>query len=146
MPAVLQIPCARCGAANRVPEDRLTDVPVCGRCQARLFGEHPAVLDDGSFEGFVGRSDLPVLVDFWATWCGPCRTMAPHFARAAEEHTGRVLFAKLDTDLASATAQRFEIESIPTLILFRGGSPVARQIGALGAEEITGWLAQKLGS
>jgi len=137
----VHIPCGACGAPNRVPADRLGDVPVCGRCGARLFGDHPVALDDGSFARFVSRSDLPVLVDFWAAWCGPCRTMAPHFQRASQDHAGRVLFAKVDTDAAVATADRFGIRSIPTLILFRGGSEAARRSGVLSSADIAAWLA-----
>jgi len=140
MSEVAHVPCAACGAANRVPVARLGDVPVCGRCGARLFGEHPAALDDAGFERFVGRSDLPVVVDFWAAWCGPCRAMAPHFEQAAREHAGRVLFAKVDTDAARETAARLGIRSIPTVILFRGGREVARHSGALSNAQLAEWL------
>ena len=142
MKAILQLPCAQCGAANRVPRERLSDTPICGRCKAHLFPEHPTALDDASFERYVSRSDVPVLVDFWATWCGPCKAMAPHFEQAAKALAGKVLLAKLDTDAAPQTSQRFAIQSIPTLVLFREGKEVARHSGAMSAGELATWVAQ----
>src|SRR5687768_15303304 len=116
MGAVLQIPCAQCLATNRVPHARLSDTPVCGRCKSKLFPEHPVALADETFRGFVDASELPVIVDFWAAWCGPCLRMAPEFEAAAKATVGKALFAKLDTEAARVTASSFGIRSIPTMI------------------------------
>jgi thioredoxin 2 len=134
------VACGRCGTANRVPSDRLEDEPKCGRCAAPLFEGKPVALDAASFDAFLGRNDLPVLVDFWADWCRPCHAMAPAFERAAGELKTRVRFAKLDTERAQDVAARFGIRSIPTLILFRGGREAGRVSGAMDAGAIRRWL------
>ena len=125
------IGCARCGTLNRVPAERLGDDPVCGRCGTELLPGAPVELRDDNFDAVAGKTELPVLVDFWATWCGPCRMMAPAFEQAATAWEGRVRFAKVDTDANPELAQRFAIRSIPTLVRLDGGRETARQAGAL---------------
>ena len=144
-PDKLLVLCASCSTANRVPAQRLGDDPKCGKCGAPLLDGTPVALDEARFDSFIGRNELPVLVDFWADWCGPCHAMAPAFERAAGELKTRVRFAKLNTEDAQRVAARFGIRSIPTLILFRGGSEVARVSGAMDARSIASWVLRHSG-
>jgi thioredoxin 2 len=134
------IVCPHCAAVNRIPGARLADSPKCGSCHEVLFTGQPVELTDASFQKHISRSDIPVVVDFWAPWCGPCKMMAPAFAQAATELEPAVRFAKLNTDEQQATAAQFQIRSIPTLALFRAGREVARQPGAMGAADIARWI------
>jgi thioredoxin 2 len=134
------IVCPHCSASNRVPADRLADQPNCGRCKQSLFDGRPVELDAGSFDRHVGGSDIPVVVDFWAPWCGPCRMMAPAFAKAASQLEPRYRLAKLNTEEAQGIAARFGIRSIPTLVIFRNGREVARQSGAMDQGSLVRWI------
>ena len=132
----LHVACAHCHATNRVPAARLTHDPLCGRCGKALLDGRPIELTDASFDAVTQRTELPVLVDFWAPWCGPCVGMAPQFERASQQLKGRVLFAKVNSDENPLTARRFEIRSIPTLVRLQAGRELARQAGALQAGQI----------
>jgi thioredoxin 2 len=134
------IACPHCNTINRVPDERLDEVPRCGKCKQPLFAAAPIELTDANFPAQVQRTSIPVVVDFWAPWCGPCKMMAPHFERAASQLGPRVRFAKLNTDENPDTAGRFGIRSIPTMILFKDGREIARQSGAMDANRLAAWI------
>ena len=137
----MHLVCPACGTTNRIPDERLHDAPVCGRCGAELMAAEPVALSDAALPKFIASTELPVLADFWAAWCGPCKAMAPTFASVARQMP-EVRFVKVDSDAAPAASARYNIRSIPTLILFKGGAEVARLSGAVPAAQLTSWIRQ----
>ncbi|MCL4123717.1 UNVERIFIED_CONTAM: hypothetical protein GTU68_024175 [Idotea baltica] len=131
--------CANCLAVNRVPVGRLADGPVCGKCKQALTPSRPIELTDANFKKFISRTETPIVVDFWAAWCGPCQAMAPEFSAAAKQLSPNILLAKLNTEEARQSAAGFNITGIPCLIKFHGGKEVARQSGAMNAEQVVQW-------
>ncbi len=136
--------CPHCDGTNRVPVDRLLDHPKCGRCHEPLFEAKPLDLAATNFQRHIANNDIPVLVDFWAPWCGPCKMMVPVFAQAAAMFDGRMRIAKLNTEEHPAVASRYGIRAIPTLIMFRAGREVDRVAGALAPSQLTDWIRRHL--
>ncbi len=139
----MYLACPNCLATNRIPLERLRDAPVCGRCKTPLMFDEPMPLTDTALPVYIANTELAVLVDFWAAWCGPCKMMAPQFAKAALQ-LPEVRFIKVDSDEAPQASARYAIRSIPTLILFKHGQEIGRLSGALSAAELISWVRQQL--
>lgn len=134
--------CPHCATTNRIPASKPAAAAKCGKCGGAVFDGHPVALNASTFQKHVANNTIPVVVDFWADWCGPCKMMAPAFAQATRDMEPHVRFAKLDTESEQQVAAQFGIRSIPTMILFKGGREAARQSGALSAPQIKAWVQQ----
>ena len=140
----LHLVCPHCNATNRVPSDKLQAELNCGKCHQPLLAAHPDNLGEAAFNAQLAKSDLPMVVDFWAPWCGPCRTMAPAYEKVSQDLQGRARFVKVNTEDEQGLAAKYNIRSIPTLAVFAGGREIARQPGAMSAPDLTRWVSAVL--
>ena len=140
----IHIVCSHCGGINRLPAERLGENPSCGKCHKSILDGIPTSLNSQNFEKFISRNDLPVLVDFWADWCGPCKMMAPVFSQTASQMASQLRFAKVDTEKAQDISARYNIRSIPTMILFKNSREVDRVAGAMDQAGLTRWIKSNL--
>ena len=142
--SVTHIVCPHCNITNRIPNEKIANKPICGKCKKPLFFAKPLELNVSNFAAHITKNDIPVVVDFWAEWCGPCKMMAPMFSQATAQLEPRVRMAKLNTEQEQNIAAQFNIRSIPTLIIFKQGKEIARQSGAMDSQSLIQWINQYL--